>query len=218
MKIHTYILLFGLALTSCAEVPKEATQLSQVIGQDITSMKSSHQQLVRELFRQLKKNREDYIQNEWTPDFLQQFIKEGRLKDIANGRIVWSAELNGFRAPNPDKAETELHESIQTWAEETTYQIQKKRSELLTPLEEQETLLLGDLDQAYNQMINANSEVTAYLRSLADIQDFQNEVLDIIGVREFRDKVNQRIQQASILADKGLDEIKEIDRQLQGAN
>jgi len=214
MKFKPYILVFAAMLTACSEVPKEAPQLSMTIGSDITAMQTAHRQLVRELFLQIRRERENYLTYEWTPKFIKNFAQMGKIREIAKGELVFNETTSQFVAPTPGQAEIELLNSINGWSQEAIRQIEKKRKTLLDPIDAKQEEILTAIDSAYSKMLAANSQVTGFLTSLRDVQEMQDGLLQNIGLGGARQDINNTLISVSDWANKGLEHIREADQKI----
>lgn len=201
---------FALTAAGCAHVPKEVVELSYRIGQDLESVHNSYVTLIHRHFDALKQARIDYVDNEWAPVFLKDFIARGRLVDIAKGTVVVSG--GAFASPDAGRQATQLLDSVGIWARVATAQIAKKKSDLVDPLNKDETSLTSDVNNAFDQLTRGNATITAHLNSLRKVQEVQDEALQALNLKNLRDSINNRLVQVSDLAAKGLDEVRKADK------
>jgi hypothetical protein len=209
--------LYGIAIAcvvltaaACASVPKEVVELSYRMGQDLEVVHSSYVTLIHQHFDSLKQARVDYVDNEWAPVFLKDFVARGRLVDMAKGTIVMTG--GRFAAPDSGRQETELLDSVGAWARAATARIERKKADLLDPLNAQETSLTSDVNLAFDQLNRGNATITAHLNSLRKVQEVQDETLSALNLKNLRDTINTRLVQASDLAAQGLDEVRKADK------
>ena len=205
------LLLIGVLSASCAQLPAESVALSTLIGQDLAALQTSYDQLIQRHFDSLRAQREMYLQAEWIRQFVGDWMRNGRLLDIANGTIVWSETASDFVAPTPGVESAEMVYSIQVWAEEAVWQIQTKRAELMAPLDADEASLRADVASAFANVINANATLTAHISSVRRVRDAQNRVLDLFNLRQTRDDLNDRLIEISNRAESGLQDIRQAD-------
>ena len=59
-----------------------------------------------------------------------------------------------------------------------------------------ETALLTRIDDAFTRTINANANVTAYLKSLLKVEEMQDRVLQATGPKELRDEIAEGLAEA----------------------
>ena len=206
-------LIFG--LQACASVPPEVVELSALNGRDLVAVQSSYQTLIHEFYNQLRARRIDYLENTWTPAYIKDWIKEGKLREVAAGRVVWSDTAGsdgGFvRSSTVDDKEGMLLDTIHGWADAAVFDIGTKRKQLLDPLDKEETNLRKQVDLAFANLIRANAVTTAYLNSLVEVKEAQDQMLEAFDLKETRDNINSALIQASDTAAEGLDKIKEAD-------
>ena len=70
-----------------------------------------------------------------------------------------------------------------------TSRVEKRKVELLNPIESSRKLSLQELDMTYAQMQRANSVLTAHLSSVAKVHTVQDELISKAGLKDFRLKV-----------------------------
>jgi len=195
----------------CAKIPQESVELSVLVGRDLTELHLSYDLLIHEYFNGLRAQRESYLTDKWIPKFVGNWLRIGRLQDMANGKVVWSAEDSDFAAPSPGQEGAQLVYSVQVWAEEAIRQIEKKRGELIGPLDEDEAKLRLKVSQAFANVTNANATITAHLTSIHKVSESQDEFLDAFDLRGTRDSINAALIEVSNNAQKGLEAVKEAD-------
>lgn len=164
----------------CATVPREVVELSYAIGRDVEALHVSYRELVRQHFAQLRAQTTQFIDERWTPVFLKDFIQRGELLEAA-------------RRSDAQR----VAEDVQDWAEVAIGEIQRKKAQLLAPIDAQEAALLSDIDAAFANLMRSNAAITAHLNSLRDVQEVQDEALSSLQVRQLRDKVNGALTTAS---------------------
>jgi hypothetical protein len=209
-------LLVGVALVTggCASVPKEAVELSYQVGEDLSELHSSYDKMVVERFKDFRAEREAYLEDEWIPIFLRDFMKRGRLVDVAKGDVILDEKINKFVAPTPGREEVQLHESVLGWSKAASKKIEAKRQELMSDLDKREASVREDLQKAFGRLIRANAQITAHLNSIRKVQKIQDSSLDRLGLKEAIDKVNDKMVGASDWAEKSLEKVREADAKL----
>jgi hypothetical protein len=164
------VLCLVLGLQSCASVPPDVVELSALTGRDLVAVQSSYQTLIHEFYEQLRQRRIDYLENTWTPAYIKDWTEEGRLRDVAAGKVVWSdtagADGDFVAADTVDDKERMLLDTVLGWADAAVYNIGEKRKELLAPIDTDEKNLRKEIDLAFANLIRANAVTTAYLNSL----------------------------------------------------
>lgn len=173
MSIRSRLLWFAVAvlMSACAQVPKEAVTLSDLVGKDLVAMQAAHSALVRQYFGSMRENVNQFVDYTYRP-----FIVEKTMKDLDLIKEIQAAAGGG----HPDGLDP--LDIMDIYVEETINQIQGFRAEMLAPINAQESQLLADLDRSYNAMVNANATVTAHLRSITKVNETQQEALARLGV------------------------------------
>ncbi len=209
------LFLFSISfLISCASVPKEVVELSYRVGQDLSELQQSYDKLIHEFFEQLRFQRLTYLEETWIPIFLNDWVVDGKLVEIAKGELVWSEENEAFVAPHSTDAKTQLLQSIHTWAGEAIFQIENKRKHLLSPLYLEEDSLRTLVAESFDQLIRGNATITAHLNSIREVQEIQDKALQAIGIKELRNNINSTLATASERAAESLRKIKAADAEL----
>ncbi|HDM8060910.1 hypothetical protein [Vibrio harveyi] len=94
-----WIIMFSLLLSACSvSIPKEVVELSYKMDKDMTHVEQAYMDLVRQHIAVLKKQREDYLYNEWVPALLEDWIVEGMLIEMAQGKVVYSISQKIFQS------------------------------------------------------------------------------------------------------------------------
>ena len=163
-KINFFLLLFIISLSGCTSLPQEAPLLSEEIGLQITSTKSSHLALLNEYFKIKRARIDDFVTQTWIPQFAKNTFKKPKVNKQWN-KIVSSNNKNQ-RLLFITGLGTLLQKKINA-----------KRIELMAPINELEELLVAQLDEHYDNMLTANSTLTVYLKSSSSIKELQNKAL-----------------------------------------
>jgi hypothetical protein len=205
-----------LASASCASVPKEVVQLSYRMGQDLESVHSSYMTLIHAHFESLRQTTIDFVDYEWAPVMLKGFVATGQLVDIAKGIVVMS---NGKPVrPDAGKEEIELLDSVGGWARAATRRIDKKKADLLKPINDAEITLTSEVNLAFDQLNRGNATITAHLNSLRKVQEAQDEALEALQLKGLRDTLNDGLVKASDLAAKGIEKVRETENVVKQAD
>ena len=89
--------------------------------------------------------------------------------------------------------------------------IEKKRNELLDPIQKQKDAMLRNINTSYDNTRRANSSVTNYLQSVLSLKESQREVLSIVGLKGMDEALNNTLLKVSDVTKSLLIEGKEID-------
>ena len=188
--VSIFIVTVILALGGCASIPPEAPELSAQLGTRISSLESAHIRLVHEFFLQKKRKVDDFIQEVWVPEFAKEFFNDPRIDK------VWTEVVKSQDAKERLKFITLVGPKLQE-------KINKKRIELIQPLDELETNITNNLKSEYDQTKAINNTLTAFLQSASKVEENRKRYLDMIGITDNTiDKfVNDTDQAVSELVD-----------------
>jgi len=206
-----FIILLIVVLGGCATIPKETIELSYVMEEDIVALKTSYILLVNTHFDLLEKIRIEYLEEKWIPVFIADWINDGRLIDIASGKVIWSNEHNDFIRPDKGMEMQGLLTSTTSWSIAAIEQIEEKRKELITPLEDKRKELLSIVENGFDRLLRGNIAITAHLSSIQKVKEFQNKTFDSLKIGDLQEELNKQLLVISRYADQGLDAIKKAD-------
>lgn len=188
-----------LLLAGCVTAPRQTVELADVVAQQSASLESAHRKLVQEYFNALEGQIDDFVDNTWTPNFLARAVASPQVRKAL-------AEARAGLAVNPDRLRATVKASKQFSSIEATIivkalksaqldyrsqfgqimidfskaalvQIDAERRKLKAPLEENRRKLLAALDQDYANLRDGEATLRAYLASVANVVEEQNEVL-----------------------------------------
>ena len=127
-------------------------------------------------FEQLRRRGLTVIDETWVPAYLDSFVEGGDLRGIVAA---------------------EDWDDLGAWAQAAIEDIDAKRSGFVDSLSVRETTMLMKIDDAFARTMNANANVTAYLRSLLKAEGMQNQMLQVAGLKELRDEITAGLAEAS---------------------
>jgi len=203
--------------TACANVPHEVVHLSNTIGEDMAAVHESHRSLIKQHFANIRQQRLYWIDSVWAPRFIEKWIAEGRLIDIATGKVVYDESKDDFVSPSRGQEGAQLLKSVHSWADAAVAEIDAKRKRLLGPVDKDEQELLVSVNEAFERLFRGNAAITAHLNSLRKVQGVQDDVLRALHVKDLRVAINQALAKASDMAALSKEEIDELDKELQKA-
>jgi len=160
-----------------------------------------------EMYAGFRAERMAYLEYEWKPAFIEGFVKKGRLVDVAKGRVVFDESQKKFVDPTPGKEQQQLLSTIIMWSESAIRRIEKKRNELIDPLDADERRIRAEAAAAFDRVIQANATVTAHLSSIRDVKDYQNRVLEEVGAKDVVEDLNKTLIEISKEAKKSREEL-----------
>jgi len=212
----TILVVSGLVyFDGCAQVPKEAVELSTTVGKDVAQVYQSHKELAMILFERMKNDVNKFVDTVYAPYQVKKQLKDDH-DDFKSGVEDSLFAKLSFAVNNPEnhKAQLEVLEFMGIFLEVVRDDIESFRQETLSPVLEQEKALLSAIDRSYNQIHYANSIVTGHLASIVKVHDAQEELLNEFGVEGLRKDIGESLadmsKKLSELTDKG----KEIDAKL----
>lgn len=194
-KLILFLIAFSMFFYGCATIPKETVELSYAIGQDIDAVHASYTNLVHQHFETLRNQTNDFIDKKWTPTYLGNFIKKGKLISLAQD-------------PDPVKA----FDGVSTWAEIAIKAIEKKKKDLILPINDDEQNLLKSVDEAFARLTRANAAITAQLNSMRKVQEVQDDALKALSIKDLRDQINNQLISASNKAESAIEQIAKAEK------
>lgn len=171
MNVFSAILVATLTLAGCASIPPEAPELSAQLGARISSLESAHVRLLQEFFLEKRRRVDDFIQQEWVPIFAQEFFEDPRVD------VVWKQVVQSQDPKDRLKFITLVGPKLQE-------KINRKRIELIQPLDELEVTITNKLKSEYDQTRAINNTLTAFLQSASEVEENRKRYLDMIGITD----------------------------------
>jgi hypothetical protein len=196
IKIVSLVALF--ALTGCASIPPEAPELSAELGKRISAIENSNITLLNRFFDQKRRGVDQFIENEWIPEFANQFFYNQTIAD------AWDTIVS-----ENDKKQRLLF--LVKTGPKLQKKINEKRLELIQPLDDLERRIEGRIREEYTQARAMNSSITSFLLSASKVTENRNRYLEMAGatdesLEELIDKTNDAVSdllgQASDAQDK----------------
>jgi hypothetical protein len=163
------ILLLTLSLAGCADVPTQSAALSGALGQDLAQTRRAHLKLVELYYARIEADTNRFVDEVYAPYQLNAIGKQ--YPQIATA-IDRSASATG--ADQNRRADVDL---LKTYLLAVRNNIEEFRKKNLTPIHEQQRLVVTALTESYENMLRANEAVTAYLSSVVKLKQEQNKEL-----------------------------------------
>ena len=215
--------LFIILLAGCAQVPKESVDLSATVGRDIAVAHKAHAELAQLLFKKMRQDINRFIDDTYAPYLINATM--ARQKELANSsdpdqrrKSLLLAINAAFKPGASERLQSKVLKGMGSMVRKIHTDVENKRAELLTPLNEQEEQVIGSINRAYNQMHYANSIVTGHLASVAKVHQAQSEMLAEFGIeRNLRAEVGQSIASASETITSIVDKAEAIDKKIENA-
>lgn len=189
---------------SCARVPQEAVELSQVIGRDLETIHVANRNLAQRYFARMRQDVEDFVDQRYRPFIIRATMEKlNVIEDIK-------------AATRPD-AVLDPVDIMEIYADEAIRQVESFREEMMAPILAQEARLLQDIDQAFATLRDANAAVTGHLTSIRRVHEAQAEALEAFGVRsDVRDRISETAAGLSEKLNGLLDDAREAETDLNG--
>jgi hypothetical protein len=198
--------------TACIKAPPATVELSEVVGEQIAQMQTSHEEFARLYYAKLREDVERFLAEKWIPSFLAKAVENPGFRtdlDLSYEVASLAPEDIQPRLSIPDgalspEAEAWLHQGIEQaienqraelghvligFGEEALHQIQLQREEMLKPLQEQEAFILKELREGYADLQRAQAAIKAYLASAVRLQEERDVVLKKLGLLDQQQKV-----------------------------
>ena len=177
MRSHKSLLSFPIAvlliilLSGCASIPSEAPELSGELGRRISAIEKANINLLHRFF-DLKRDEVDrFIQEEWTPEFAENFFSDPKMKSAWNTIV------------SENDAAQRLQFLIHT-GPKLQAMINKKRLEMIRPLDELERGIENKMRSEYTQARSINNTITSFLASASKVAENRQRYLDMVGVSD----------------------------------
>jgi hypothetical protein len=189
--------LWVLLSAACSNVPPEVVDLSNKLGEDMAAVHASYRQLINEHYDNIRQQRVAWFDNTWAPSYVKGWIADGRLVDMAAGKVVYDPAKDDFLAPTKGREGQQLVESIYAWADAAVFNLAEKRKRLIEPIDKDEQELLASVDEAFARFFRGNAVITAHLNSLRNVQGKQDDLLRALDLKDLRLKINKALEEAS---------------------
>jgi len=196
-KFLLVVMMVGMALSACAQVPREAVELSTTVGKDLAQVHEAHVNLAHVLFDRMKSDVNSFVDDVYTPYFINKHL-QAEQNDFELGKESLFGTLDKA-IKHPDNAEYQSDaiaymEVVVSTIHDNVELYRKKR---LKPILDQEKEALTEINKSYMRIHYANSIVTGHLASVAKVYDAQEEVLNQMGVEGLREKIGSRLAKTS---------------------
>ena len=165
------VIVLTLLMLGCASIPSEAPELSVQIGNRVSAIEDANITLLQRFFSQKRQDIDRFIEDEWVPEFANSFFSNTK---IAN---VWDTVVK-----NNDKKQR-LGFIMKT-GPKLQDMINKKRTELIAPLDDLERRIEKQLRTEYAQVRAMNNSITSFLLSASAVAENRNRYLGMMGITE----------------------------------
>jgi hypothetical protein len=204
LKFPSLVLATMLAIGGCASIPPEAPELSAQLGSRISSLEAAHQRLLQAFFLEKRHRVDGFVQEVWVPSFAQEIFADPKID------AVWQQVVQSQDPKERLKFITLVGPTLQE-------KINRKRVELIQPLDELEATIRGKLRSEYDQARAINNTLTAFLQSASKVEENRRRYLDMIGITDkevdkFVDETDQAVSKLVDAAHNIEDRAKDADK------
>ena len=191
MKTFIFRILLIVCCSSCAVLPKATLEMSVLMDKQITALEQSHLHLVNLYFDRREKSALDFLNNEWYPVYLNNFLEQETVVTIWNQSLSDSKTLDRVT-------------KMKLITQVTQEAYMQMRDSILEPLTSGRKSMIELIEDEYRKTRAMNSAITNNVASVNEIQEKRNELLSKIVNR---DELNDKIDGALLKADSVLNKI-----------
>jgi len=159
------------ALPGCASIPAEAPELSAQLGARISAIEAAHNRLLGQFFAEKRKAIDEFVQDVWVPAFAAEFFGDPQID------AVWAQVVASTDPQDRLKFIVMVGPRLQE-------RINRKRLELITPMEDLERDVKARLKVEYDQARAINNTLTSFLQSASDVDANRKRYLEMLGVSD----------------------------------
>ena len=193
------VCVFIVLIVGCATIPSEAPELSAELGNRINSIQDANLILLHRFFDLKRADVDRFIQNEWVPTFAEEIFSDKKMKK--NWDIIVEENNPSDRLKFLVITGSKLQEEIN-----------KKRTELISPLDDLERRIEQEIREEYEQARSINNSITSFLLSASKVAENRNRYLKMIGVTDEEvgqtiDKVNNAVNDLLKLGKEAKDKV-----------
>ena len=197
------VFIFAILFVGCASIPPEAPELSMELGKRISSIEEANIKLLHKYFEQKREKVDEFIQEEWVPEFANNIFSTPR---VAN---AWNIIVQENSKQDRLKLLITLGPKLQAM-------INKKRLEMIAPLDQLEQAIEQKIRQEYVQAKSINNSITGLLASVSKVSENRNRYLSMIGVSD--EKIGKIIDETDAAVASLLKKSKNLPEKVEKAN
>lgn len=169
--IKWFLITVLIAMTGCASIPPEAPELSAELGNRISAIEDGNISLLHRFFDQKRREVDKFIETEWVPAFAEEFFSNPKMADNWNTIV------------RENDKEQRLLFIVKT-GPKLQKMINKKRLELIQPLDDLERRVEKNIRDEYSQARAMNNSITSFLLSASKVAENRNRYLEMAGVTD----------------------------------
>jgi len=166
-----FFILIGSFFCGCATIPSEAPELSAELGEKISALEEGNINLLNRFFDLKITEVDNFIQNEWAPDFIENIFADPKMKE--NWNIIVDENNSSERSKFLMITGSKIQEKINS-----------TRLELIQPLDDIRRLLEQNIRHEYNYARSINNSITSFLLSASKVDENRSRYLKLIGITD----------------------------------
>jgi hypothetical protein len=166
------IVLLSIILSGCYSAPKQTIELAEITDEQIAELQKSHIKFVQLYYDKLREDINDFIDNKWTPKFLSKAVQNENFRESLDDAYASTNE--------PEK----LGEVMLGFSKAALKEINSRRTELLTAVDEQERMVINEINGAFADLQRSQAAIKGYLASVVNLKEQQDLTLKKLGVLE----------------------------------
>lgn len=182
------IAMMLILVTGCAQVPKEAVELSATVGRDLAEMRKSHTELVKIYYEGLINNINQFIDDVYLPYQIQRTLSDEEIKQDMLASIEAAS-----REDATGQSQKDAFQKLKYFHLIIHQEVEDYRKIKLGPVNKQYKSVLNGINESYEQIHYANSIVTGHLAAVVEVHDSQNEILEELDLKDVRTKVGSNV-------------------------
>lgn len=196
------IIVVAMILAGCYSAPRQTIELAEITDEQIAELHKSHLRFVQLYYDKLREDINDFMDNKWAPTFLAKAVENQQFREkldeayLANDQVKLGAVMLGF-------SKSALRE------------INKRRSELSAPVDEQERMVVDEINGAYADLQRSQAAVKSFLASVVNLKEQQDLTLKKLGVLEKSQRITNAVLEKSNRLSKILKSGEDADKILQ---
>jgi len=171
MRNYFTVVLCLMLISGCANIPPEAPNLSSELGKRISALENANITLLNRYFDQKRVELDRFIQEVWLPEFANEFFQKPFMANAWNTIVTENDKQQ--RLQFLMKTGPKLQEAVN-----------KKRIELIQPLDELERRIARNIKAEYEQARGINNSITSFLLSAAEVTENRERYIEMIGVTD----------------------------------
>jgi len=171
MRNYIMVAICLIVISGCATIPPEAPSLSSELGKRISALEHANVTLLNRYFDQKRVEVDRFIQEVWLPQFANEFFQKPFIANAWN--TIVSENNKQQRLKFLMRTGPNLQEAVN-----------KKRIELIQPLDELERRIARNIKAEYEQARSINNSITSFLVSAAEVTENRGRYLEIAGVAD----------------------------------